>query len=305
MPPLRLKESDRAYARAVAEHPIELVRYPCHPALVGLVAGIVGIRERAPGLVHRRQPAGSLIPLVISFGNSLVVDALSDGDGAGRSYGSFVAGVMPGYASTTFDRGQDSVQVYLTPLGAYRILGLPGSLLARRVIAVDDIGPVARLLGRTLPDRLRSARGWPERFAIVEERLLRLAGADREPDHVATFIWRAISASGGRVRIGELVERSGWSHRHVVSRFRDQLGLTPKAIASLVRFERAAADLGSVPLADIAARHGYADQSHLAREIMRYAGESPVQLSRARRPTAYTALGVGPSEAHHGRAVRR
>lgn len=79
----------------------------------------------------------------------------------------------------------------------------------------------------------------------------------------------------------------------MATRFRDQVGLSPKAAAGVVRFERAAADLGRRPRAEVAVAHGYADQSHLTREVVRYAGEPPRVLEAARRPTAYTASGSG------------
>lgn len=280
----------------MAEHTIELVRHRPHPALQGLVAGVVGIRERSAGLVARRQAAGSLIPLVFSFGNPLEVSTLSAGEGAGRTYGSFVAGLMPGYASTCFERSQDCVQAYLTPRGAQRIMGVPGSRIACRVTHVEDIDGIGPMLGVELPDRLHHARTWLERFALVEDVLLRLARDGRDTDDFVSWMWRQICDSGGRTRIGDLIRQTGWSHRHVIARFRDQLGLTPKAAASLVRFERVNAELGAAPLAELASKHGYADQSHLTREVARYAGEPPLALARAQRPTAHTALGVHPAE---------
>jgi len=273
----------------MTEHLTELVRRRPHHGLADLVAGIVGMRERTTGVVRRRQPAGTLLPLVISFGNSLDVVALSEGEGAGRSYGSFFAGFMGGYATTAFEHSQDCVQVYLTPWGAHRILGMPGNRLAGRVVAIDD---VATRLGGTLPDRLHAATSWPERFATVERVLLELADAGPEPDDVVTWMWKRLFATGGQARIGGLIDSTGWSHRHVTTRFRDQLGITPKFAASVIRFERASTEIGELPLTDIAARHGYADQSHFTRDVVRYAGESPIALTRAGRPTARTALGL-------------
>jgi AraC-like DNA-binding protein len=113
-------------------------------------------------------------------------------------------------------------------------------------------------------------------------------------DDVVAMTWREVWASGGRVGIGDLVERSGWSHRHLSTRFRVQVGLPPKTLAGIVRFERAAADLGRSSLAAVAAAHGYADQSHLTRDVVRFAGETPTVLRDARRPTAHTALGTVP-----------
>jgi AraC-like DNA-binding protein len=286
-----LKKVDGAILDDVSAHVIEIVRHRPHAALAGLVAGLVGSHERADGVVRRRQPAGTLVPLVLSFGEPLQLEALSEGEGAGRGYRSFVAGITPGYASTMFEDTQDGVQVYLTPRGSYRLLRAP---VAGRVTAVDDLDHLTSTLGGVLAERLHSAGTWRDRFALVEAALLRLADAGRDPDDVVTWMWTAIHRSGGQARVADLIGRTGFSHRHVATRFRDQLGLTPKAMAGIVRFERASAELGTAPLAEIAARHGYADQSHLTREVMRYAGESPLALGRARRPTAHTALGIDP-----------
>jgi hypothetical protein len=63
-----------------------LVRPPAHPGLRGIVAGMVGYREDTTRRVVRRQPAGSLIPLVVSFGPRLEILDLSHGTGVGAHY---------------------------------------------------------------------------------------------------------------------------------------------------------------------------------------------------------------------------
>ena len=266
----------------------ELVRHRPHPLLAGLVAGIVGSSERADGAIERRQPAGSLLPLVVSFGDPLEVLSLSDGTGTGR-HCSFIVGFMPGHATTRLVGTQRCVQVYLTPLGAYRLLGIPGQELAHQVLALDDVAPH---LAGSLPDRLAEEPVWANRIRLVEEALLSTLAANSAPDPLVTWLWNQIRDSGGRARINELVAQTGWSHRHVTTRFRSHVGASPKAAAGVVRFERVAADLGRKPLAELAVEHGYADQSHLTREVVRYAGEPPREFTAARRPTAYTALGI-------------
>lgn len=272
-----------------ASHHILLARGRLPRALDGLAVGVVGMSERAPAPVHRRQPAGSLLPLVLSFGAPLEVTALSDGAGAGRAYGSFVAGFSTGHASTRFTGGQDCVQVYLTPLGVGRLLGMPGSEVARQVVALGDLVPA---LGAALAERLGLARTWEERFAVVGQALLRRAADQSAAPSWVSWMWRQVVASGGQARIRDLIAHTGWSHRHASAVFTAHVGLTPKQAASVVRFERAAADLHRLPLAQIAARHGYCDQSHLTRASLRHAGETPGQLAAARRPTPLTALGL-------------
>ena len=89
----------------------------------------------------------------------------------------------------------------------------------------------------------------------------------------------------GALRVAELAAGTGWSERHLTSRFRAEIGLTPKAAARVIRFDRARKLLvrnltGASPeyrLADLAADCGYFDQAHLAREFRALAGCPPSQ----------------------------
>ena len=73
---------------------------------------------------------------------------------------------------------------------------------------------------------------------------------------------------------------TGWSGRHLATGFRAEIGLTPKAAARVIRFDRARhllvsqlAVVGSdTRLADLAVACGYFDQAHLAREFRSLAG---------------------------------
>jgi AraC-like DNA-binding protein len=268
----------------------EFVRGAPDPRLRGLVAGQFGYRERAQVAVQRRLPATSLIPVVLSFGERLEAVEMVDGQGAGRSYESLVAGYQPGHALIRIAGAQFRLQLYLTPLGAYRILGIPGSDLAWGVHHLADVAPG---LARSLPDRLASLPTWTERFAVVDEVIARMADGGPEPDPLVGWVWRQLRASGGRVRIADLVAKSGWSHRHVVARFRHHVGVTPKTAANVIRFERAAAalTLKQSSLAELAVPYGYADQSHLTRDFVRFAGNTPAVHAGSSRPSARGAIG--------------
>ena len=81
--------------------------------------------------------------------------------------------------------------------------------------------------------------------------------------------------------VAEVADEVGYSRRHLGGLLRAEVGLTPKEYQRVARFERsralvmAAAAAGRVSLADVAARAGYADQAHLAREWVRLAGCPP------------------------------
>jgi AraC-like DNA-binding protein len=289
---------ENRHTREVEQQPVldELVRH--RPAgLDGLVAGIVGLREHCAGVAERCQPAGSLTMVRLSLGDRLAITALSDGEGAGRSYASFIAGFMPGFSATHYSGRQDCIQIYLTPSGVARILGVPGGELGRQVVDVADVVPQ---LGEGFLDQLAVQPDWPARFALLEAVLHTLVSRGRDTDPLVDGLWHRIAASAGTIRIGSLVEQSGWSHRRLVTRLRDHVGVSPKSAAAVVRFEHAVHELSAQEmaggLAELAYRRGYSDQSHLTREVARYAGTSPASLRGTRVPTAWTALGYPPAQ---------
>jgi AraC-like DNA-binding protein len=171
---------------------------------------------------------------------------------------------------------QEGLQYALTPLGARSLLGVPAAeLRGHAVDLVDLFGPQAV----ELVNELRDAVGWRERFRLLDTALLQRlhkvpAGPSEVPVEVAEA-WRLVFAGHGRIRVAAVAAHIGWSRRHLSERFRLVTGLTPKEAARIARFEAArrlllAAD--RPPLVDVAARCGYADQPHLAREWQALAG---------------------------------
>jgi AraC-like DNA-binding protein len=92
------------------------------------------------------------------------------------------------------------------------------------------------------------------------------------------WAWSRLRESHGRTAVGALAEELGWSRRRLVARFREEIGLPPKAVARLLRFEHALelVDRGA-PWAEVAFNAGYYDQSHLINEFRSITGITPVE----------------------------
>ena len=82
---------------------------------------------------------------------------------------------------------------------------------------------------------------------------------------------------GERSRRPRLAQAAGWSRKHLAARFRDEIGIGPKAVARIVRINRAIGEARSAAVgwADIAAGCGFADQAHMTREFQALVGVSP------------------------------
>lgn len=72
-----------------------------------------------------------------------------------------------------------------------------------------------------------------------------------------------------------------------MQKFRDKIGLPPRAFARLIRFDRAlrCAESGPEPdWAEIALACGFVDQSQFNRELRSFAGMTPVDFLDRRAP---------------------
>src|SRR3954464_11943209 len=89
----------------------------------------------------------------------------------------------------------------------------------------------------------------------------------------------------------------GCSRRRLAARFGDDVGLAPKAVGRILRFQRVlqllAAEGGAGRFAQIAAAGGYYDQPHLNRDFRDLAGCTPTEYLARVLPEG---RGVAPPE---------
>ena len=256
----------------------EFVRGAPHPALAGAVLRYTGYAERTAAPVRFRELPCTYVPVIIDLDAGWTVADARRPEAPAERLGSFVAGLTDGPVMVEHPGSARCLQVDLAPLAARRLLGLPMSELANRSVALEDVlgRPAAELV-----ERVAAAPSWADGFALVDRALTaRLADAPPPDPGVAWSLGR-LGRSGGTAPIGELVRELGWSHRRLIARFRDEVGLPPKLVARIVRFERLGRVLAAEAGADMAraaAECGYFDQAHLAREVRDLAGVTPTAL---------------------------
>lgn len=230
-----------------------------------------------PAGVHRGLPSRHMT-FIVDLGGGIDVAAQTDPRQAPATYRTVLGGLQATPALIAHDGNQHGVVIELTPLGSRALTGRPAAELWDLSVEVPDVvGPA----GVELWERLQEPRPWPRRFEICDQVLSRLL-RDRPVEGTIRRCWRALVAAGGRIPVSELAAAAGWSRQHLARRFRDELGLSPKLAARVVRFERARKMLQSAtprpPLADVALACGYFDQAHLNRDFARLAGCTPTEL---------------------------
>ncbi|MCX4980612.1 AraC family transcriptional regulator [Streptomyces sp. NBC_00572] len=229
-----------------------------------------GFRSTAGVPQERLVVPSGRVSLLIGFGGELRVR------GAGR-HASLVSGLHT--RARVLGHGGDvhGVELALAPWAAHRFFG--GTPLGELADVLADPAEVLGDRARSLCEALADAPGWAERFALLDETLLRWAAeadTDGGPAPAVLEAWRLLEQSAGSLQIREVAAATGSSMRHLERRFREQIGLSPKRLARILRLNRAIRLLsaGDGP-ADTAARCGYYDQAHLSLEFKAMTGMPP------------------------------
>lgn len=248
------------------------------PALRGLVASFVGYRFAGlPPGTHLATPSPWLT-VVLGLDGPTCMAQMPDPRQPAAALDALVGGLHTQPGLVAHDGGAEGVQLELTPAGACALLGLPAAELGALVL------PLSELLGAgdELVARLRAVSGWPARFAVLDDVLGRCVDRLDGADPRLQRAWQALTASP--VRVGDVAAAVGWSRRHLAETFAREYGVAPKTDCSPGAVRPLPHDAGRAPktrLADLAASCGYADQGHLAREWVQFAGLPAVGLAPA------------------------
>jgi len=230
----------------------------------------------APGL-HRGLPSTSLT-FVLPVDAPLEVSWLGRPGTRTRGWSS-VSGLHAAPAAIHHDGTQRGVQLGLTPAGARALLGVPASSLAGVLLEVGDVAPTLRDLPERLAGEADEGR-WP---AIVTRELAAALARHGDPAP-RSGLARALARLTRGARVQDVADEVGYSRRHLATLVRAECGLAPKELQRVARFERSRRLVGRRPLAEVAARCGYADQAHLTREWVRLAGCPPTTWLREEFP---------------------
>ncbi|MEV7568009.1 helix-turn-helix domain-containing protein [Streptomyces tanashiensis] len=216
------------------------------------------------------------VTLLVEFGDGTPVISCAPGR---QERGSLVAGpgLGSGGAVRAWGANVECVQVRLSPVVARSVLGASPAELDGAVVPLDDLW--GREVSR-IRERLADVGSWQDRFALTDALLARRYEAGAPVDPEVARAWHRIVGSHGLARVDDLAADVGWSRKRLWSRFRSQLGLPPKRAAKLVRFDHAAHRLvAGEGTAHVAADTGYADQSHLHRDVMAFTGTTPAVIA--------------------------
>ena len=244
--------------------------------------GRLGSYVRAFQVFSTTQPAGVS---VLDFGGGDVSVPVCFGDPVlvedwGRAAVPSAAVVGPRRHAVwlRFEGMVDQVNISFFPGAAGGFVGMPMPELVGRMASPDDVWPhdfreaVAEL--ELLPPE--------QRVAGLADLLLARLEPGREPPLQVLEAVRLIRANRGRVTVRWLADELNLSISQLERSFARHVGVGPKLLARQTRICALAAEatgLASPGWALLAAKYGYADQAHLAREFRELTGLTPSRFA--------------------------
>ena len=225
------------------------------------------------GQSQRILPDGT-VELVLNYGDPML-ERMTDGTDRVQGNKLFV--------------GQMTRPVSITPTGTINLIGArfyaggtlpfvnhPMNLLTDQIVALDSIGSK---LG-AIADRVSDIDGLSNRAQSLIEAMNRLVVSDGTRISGIGRIAAQVVSSRGRLSLDYLTRASGLSSRQLQRRFLQEVGIGPKLLSRLLRFQQvfqASSQLSN--WASVAAECGYYDQAHLIRDFQQFSGSTPAVLT--------------------------
>jgi AraC-like DNA-binding protein len=267
------------------------VRTPEGP-LGRAVASAWYARGTVPYRRERVAPTGSTV-VVIVLGEPIIETAGGPMAAPLRAERGFVIGPHDRPVTNEPTGETFAVGIVTTPVGCRAALGVDPAEIAGRVEELMQTWPPAtdlreRLLGASDPEDMLDL----VIASLADGLQADVPGLDRCERAVAM-----LQEDPARP-IADIAVALAVSHGHLDREFTRIVGLAPRRLARLLRVERLleAIDLDrGVSWADLAAQLGWADQSHMIRDVKRHTGSAPSAYIAARR--AFAAAGASEESA--------
>jgi len=238
-------------------------------------------RGRITGVRERIAPTGSTVAAFV-LGDPILQAPLGDGTVLVADTG-FLIGPHDRPIVNEPQGETYCVGIVTTPVGCRPTLGLAPATLRGRIVDLQQAWPRAAGLRR----ELATCRTPAEHLDLLESALRRPEPFDRSAFNRCEVAVRQLAAEPTRP-VGAIATELGVSHGYLDRQFSEQVGLSPRALARILRMRRLleAIDVyGPVGWADQAAELGWSDQAHLIRDFKRHTGVTPSQYLSAQRST--------------------
>lgn len=170
------------------------------------------------------------------------------------------------------------------PAGAARFFSLPFEEIVDQVI---DLASYDENTASQLQQDIAKTLSHDQRLEFMQSFLKNRLQQESQEDIFVRQACRYIMQSEGEYTVAELVKLIGFSERQLERKFKQQVGLSPKMLSRIVRFQkilRMTQASKNMTLVEAAVSCGYYDQSHFIRDFTKFSGDSPLKYLSSEHP---------------------
>ena len=228
-----------------------------------------------------------LIKLVIPFRNGLSGKMQDGWLHLSKEHSITLIGMsdMPAIVEAENDTTAGTIGVEFSPHGAYRFFRLRQSEIKNQIHPLTDIlGNIAK----ELEEKISNAESVHNKILLLQDFLIKLFSIS-EADNIFDYCVQRIKTTKGKITISKLEKETGYSSRWLHMKFIDKVGVSPKNLSSILRFQQyyqALAKNEERTFLENDFYDYYYDHSHFIKEFKRFTG-----LPRARFENANNDFG--------------
>jgi AraC-like DNA-binding protein len=171
------------------------------------------------------------------------------------------------------------IGIEFSPGGAFSIFGIP---MNETYNGLFDAETLFGGWGRDVRDRLRELPTVKRKVELLQSELVGLLLVRPRSNGLVEYCVKSLKATDGRLPIRELERRTGFTRQHITTQFQRHVGLSPKALAGILRFQKFYRKWAQGVAFDVLREElydDYYDQAHFAKEFKRMTGYPPRQFS--------------------------
>ncbi|HEU0252268.1 MAG TPA: DUF6597 domain-containing transcriptional factor [Pyrinomonadaceae bacterium] len=225
-----------------------------------------------PSSPERILPDGC-VELILNFGAAFEQHCE---DGPRLQPRNFLVGQMTGPIMISPTARVELLGIRFHPGGTLPFLRLPLQEITDQVV---ELGSLSSRLERDLMQVTAESSLLSERIKAVETLLIKYLTNDKRDSWLIALAERIVD-SRGLVSVDQLANDAGVSSRQLERRFLREVGVGPKLLGRIIRFQQVfrAVEHCNSAWAEVAIECGYYDQAHLIRDFNQFAQQTPAVL---------------------------
>lgn len=189
--------------------------------------------------------------------------------------GGWISGQQKGFITFEAAKGSSMIVVCFKPGGAFPFLGIPASEVNNTVVQFDAIwGGMAS----QFREQLLEAPGIDEKLKKLELLLLTIGKPRLEAHATVQHAVYRIVTTPQHISSALLANTLGISQKHLISLFDKHVGLTPKLLSRILRFQSVLQTIEQsrkIEWSTIVYECGYYDQAHFIKDFQEFSGMNP------------------------------